>query len=93
MDNVPVKILFFAKASELSGTKQKIVNLPVVIDHASLREKIVEDFNLKEIQKNIILAVNEEFVTDKVLNLKAGDEIAVIPPLSGGIYHDINKYL
>ncbi|CAL1277926.1 unnamed protein product [Larinioides sclopetarius] len=41
--------------------------------------------NLQPIAENVILAVNEEYV-DKSENilLKNGDEIAVIPPLSGG---------
>jgi len=33
----------------------------------------------------LILAINEEYVDlDDRLTLKAGDEIALIPPLSGG---------
>jgi molybdopterin converting factor small subunit len=52
----------------------------------SLFTKIVKRFKLEKLQNCLILAVNEEYPTEEqVLVLKSGDQIAVIPPLSGGI--------
>ena len=42
-------------------------------------------FSLIQIEKTILIAVNQEYIgTDQTVQLKAGDEIAVIPPISGG---------
>ena len=42
-------------------------------------------FSLDEIKSNLIIAVNQEYVgTEDTVQLKAGDEVAVIPPISGG---------
>jgi molybdopterin converting factor small subunit len=41
---------------------------------------------LSEIQDSLVLALNQDYIelSDAPLNLAEGDEIAVIPPLSGG---------
>ena len=41
--------------------------------------------SLQSISSCLVLAVNEEYISlDDTINLKSGDHIAVIPPLSGG---------
>ncbi|XP_011496618.1 PREDICTED: molybdopterin synthase sulfur carrier subunit [Ceratosolen solmsi marchali] len=80
-----VKILFFAKARELSGFKESEIVVPVLISFIELKDQVIEIFNLETIRDIVILAVNEEFVEpDAFLKLTEKDEIAVIPPLSGG---------
>ena len=82
-----VKILFFAKARELSCVKESKLSIPKEITYLRLRDRIVSKFNLESIRENLILALNEDFITEDVkLNLSEKDEIAVIPPLSGGLY-------
>lgn len=84
-DTVLVKILFFAKARELSGCKETNIHLPVVLSAADLKDRLVEDYNLQSIKEVVILAVNEEFVElESEVKLREKDEIAIIPPLSGG---------
>lgn len=41
---------------------------------------------LCELQDGVVLAVRQEYVpiSDQVLTLGDGDEVAVVPPLSGG---------
>lgn len=82
---VNVKILFFAKARELVGKSESILNLDETILYENLLNIIVETYSLQDIKKNIILAVNAEYreVSETIL-LKGGDEIAIIPPISGG---------
>ena len=87
MDFVKVKILFFGKAYELSGVKESYISVPSRISSTFLIDKIVERFGLQDISNIIILAINEEYISQEgqqELNLKEKDEIAVIPPISGG---------
>lgn len=86
-DSVNVRVLFFAKSRELSGLTEshlefnKKSNLcSEVINH------ICDKFDLNIIKNTVIIALNSEYCDDlnAVLELKNGDEIAVIPPISGG---------
>ncbi|XP_046740391.1 molybdopterin synthase sulfur carrier subunit [Diprion similis] len=80
-----VKILFFAKARELSGLKESQATLPANISYQTLLDTIIEKFGLESIRNSVILSHNEEYVAaNATLNLSDRDEIAVIPPLSGG---------
>ncbi|KAJ8928222.1 hypothetical protein NQ314_019286 [Rhamnusium bicolor] len=83
--NVEVKVLFFAKAREVAGKSCDILSVSSPISYLQLLEEIVTTYSLADIKRNIILAVNEEYCNlDTTIYLKPGDEIAVIPPLSGG---------
>lgn len=83
--NVPVKLLFFAHSKELAGTKETTVHLPTKISYERLLNFIVKNFNLETIKSNILLAKNEEVCTNiEDIELRESDNIAVIPPLSGG---------
>jgi molybdopterin converting factor subunit 1 len=82
-----IKILFFAKARELSGLKESELTVPVVISFTELKAQVIKVFNLETIRDIVLLTVNEEFVEPNAsLYLTEKDEIAVIPPLSGGIF-------
>ena len=81
-----VKILFFAKAKELAKVPSASfqVNQPQ-ITFDSLTKVISEEFNLQALNGSFILALNEEYLEeDSLIELKEGDELAVIPPISGG---------
>lgn len=85
MQTVSIVVLLFAKAKELSGKKEANLLVNSVVQYKTLLDEIVEQFSLESIKNNVILAVNEEFVSDdRLLVLKQGDIVAVIPPLSGG---------
>ncbi|KAJ9574066.1 hypothetical protein L9F63_008592 [Diploptera punctata] len=89
---VEVKILFFAKARELSGVKESKLLVESLIPYRSLLQKIVESFSLESIQKSVILAINEDYADcEAEIQLKAGDQIAIIPPLSGVVNFRIVK--
>ncbi|XP_071447325.1 molybdopterin synthase sulfur carrier subunit-like isoform X2 [Hetaerina americana] len=82
---VTVKVLFFAKARELSGTEVSDLKVDAASTYDYLLNKIVNKFSLGKIRNNILLAINEEYSgPDAPIHLKDGDEIAVIPPISGG---------
>ncbi|KAK1117236.1 hypothetical protein K0M31_016792 [Melipona bicolor] len=85
---VQVKVLFFAKARELTGRKECYITVPQKLSYTDLLVKVINQFNLESIRDILILAVNEEFVPlNRILIFSEKDEIAVIPPLSGGLSH------
>lgn len=82
-----VKVLFFASSREMAGMKETSLQLPGEISTTSqLRTRIVEQLpGLKPVAATVTLAVNQEYVDpDKDTPLKDGDEVAFIPPISGG---------
>jgi len=80
-----VKILFFARAKELAGKNGDSIQIGATIKVSDLKKLLVEKYNLQIIQNNFVLSLNEEYCDQEdTLSLKEGDEIAVIPPLSGG---------
>ena len=84
---VSVSVLFFAKAREIVGKSKTNVDLPsspiTGKELVSLLEAAFQD--LKCLNRSYVLAVNEEYVEDgSTVTLNARDELAVIPPLSGG---------
>jgi len=84
---VTVKVLFFARARELSGEQEADLLVLREETYDSLFGKVVQRFGLQQLQNSLILAVNEEYPSaEKSLLLKSGDQIAVIPPLSGGLF-------
>ena len=81
---VRVKILYFAQAREATGTRSEHFNLD---DQASVSTVLSKAFTshpkLKEIEKSIKIALNEE-VTEENPKLQEGDRIALLPPVVGG---------
>ena len=83
--DIPVKLLFFARTKELAGVRETTINLPRKISYHKLLDLIVQKYNLESIKNNILLAKNEEVCEEGVdIDINARDNIAVIPPLSGG---------
>ncbi|KAK9703204.1 ThiS family [Popillia japonica] len=82
---MPKKILTCYSARELAGCSETFLDVEDSILYADLLEIIVKSYSLEDIKNNVILAVNEEYSnTSERILLKTGDEIAIIPPISGG---------
>ncbi|KAG8551724.1 hypothetical protein GDO81_004235 [Engystomops pustulosus] len=82
-----VLVLYFAKSSELAGVRSENLTLPQEVTSKELWEKIAALHpRLSTIKDQVVLAVRQEYVTigDDVITLRTGDEVAVIPPISGG---------
>ena len=93
-DAVEVKLLFFAKAREIVGVKELFVKVPSKIIGKQLLNFIIEKFNLNCLNSSLILALNEDWIDlENKLYLKANDEVAIIPPLSGGNIIILFSYL
>lgn len=84
---VTCKIIFFAKSRELVGRLEDMANLPSHTSPKCLLAHVVELYpQLQVIANSIMLALNQEYISfeDETVQLQENDEIAVIPPISGG---------
>lgn len=90
MSDVSVTLLLFAKARELAGGRAKI---PLTVDTSKgltfgqLFDTVILQAvpELALIKETSVLAVNDEYIDPEApCDLKNGDEISVIPPISGG---------
>jgi sulfur-carrier protein len=79
-----VTIKLFALARELYGDDAIDVELPTGATVGELRRRlIVEIPGLVSLMSQILVAVNSEYAPDQI-PLAEGDEVACIPPVSGG---------
>ncbi|KAJ1458511.1 hypothetical protein M885DRAFT_460788 [Pelagophyceae sp. CCMP2097] len=83
---IKVKVLFFASARELAEVSHATMELPAGSTCSALRQALACDFPLLGLTvMDVTLAINEAYVavnTDPTL--ADGDEVALIPPISGG---------
>lgn len=78
-----VKVLFFALGRELTGVEELEMTLPEGATAAVLIERISEKYPRFRELRSYMIAVNMTFAGSGTV-LKAGDEVAIIPPVSGG---------
>jgi len=83
---VEVKLQFFAKARELVGHSSTTASFPLCLSYQDLLTALNDTFPpLVKLGGAFVLSLNEEFLPEESqVCLKQGDELAVIPPLSGG---------
>ncbi|TNV70585.1 hypothetical protein FGO68_gene3242 [Halteria grandinella] len=87
----PVKLLYFASAKEFLG------NLPsedYALDDSiktgadlikSVKQRHADNTNFIAILDRSMIAINDEYVYElATVVLKGGEEVAIIPPISGG---------
>ncbi|HEY0705284.1 MAG TPA: molybdopterin converting factor subunit 1 [Polyangia bacterium] len=79
-----VEVLFFAVLRERTGQTQRAVELPESATVASLFDQLVAEFPaIAPLRGRIQIAVNRQVVRADH-PLASGDEVALIPPVSGG---------
>ncbi|KAK9834615.1 hypothetical protein WJX74_005787 [Apatococcus lobatus] len=80
-----VRLLFFARARELAGVGETEVEVASHATAAVVLKQVLETWPaLEEVSGRCVLAVNQEYLEDMARILKEGDEVAVLPPVSGG---------
>lgn len=80
-----VRVLFFASLRERVKRSDVSWTLEAGADVAALWKGLVEEFPMIEpMSGSVTFAVNQEYV-DRDHVLSEGDEVAVIPPVSGGV--------
>ena len=79
-----VNVKLFAQVKEIAGSSERIVQL----DDGSVAEDVLASLelqfpSLREFRRYVRLAVNQSYVSLDH-SLRDGDEVAIIPPVSGG---------
>ena len=79
-----VRVMCFAAAREIVGTGELVIDLPEGSTLTQLFDQIQGQFpRLQGLAGSLLFSVNREYApSDK--RLVTGDEVALIPPLSGG---------
>ncbi len=79
-----LKVLFFAMFRDIVGARERTMALGTTATVDSLLARLYESHpQLRKHDENLLVAVNQEFV-DRGAKLSDGDEIALMPPVSGG---------
>ena len=79
-----VRILFFGMLREIAGTGSEEANFPDDTDLAGVFRSYAARFpRLQELARSIVVARNHEFA-NLACKIAEGDEIAFLPPVSGG---------
>ena len=83
---VEVNVLFFAKGRELVGRNSTQISVPSRSTGEELLAHLMTSYpELRVIQNNVLLAINQEYIErNTTVELQGGEELAVIPPISGG---------
>ncbi|MFO7792167.1 MAG: molybdopterin converting factor subunit 1 [Candidatus Saliniplasma sp.] len=81
---VNIRLKFFASAREIVGTKDLDMDIEKGSKAKDVLDRLKEKYpGLKKLDGQLILAVNKQTGrADKMI--EDGDEIAVLPPVSGG---------
>ena len=81
-----IRVLYFARSREVAGTSEQLFELGEGSDTEALLKAIVLAHPaLESVMKTCVFALNQEYVRpQEKAQLADGDEVAVIPPLSGG---------
>ena len=79
-----IKARFFASAREAVGHRELDLEVPQGLTAGDLVQRLISDYpRLAGHAATMMLAVNESYV-EPAHRLAAGDEVAFIPPVSGG---------
>jgi molybdopterin converting factor subunit 1 len=82
--NFRVNVLFFGRVRELTGLSQESVELSAGTTLANLFDRYAQRFpSLAGFRASLVASRNQEFVSWDTL-LSSGDDIAFLPPVSGG---------
>lgn len=83
-----VNVLFFGVTHDLAGCGAQQLDLPEGEKLQGLRRRCEDLFpRLESVRDSLVLAVNQEIASGSTL-LRDGDEVAFMPPVSGGAGRD-----
>lgn len=80
-----VTVLYFAAARDATDLAKETYILPTADTRNLIRQVLLRHPALSPLLASCVLAVNQEYAHPaQVVQLQFGDEVAFIPPLSGG---------
>lgn len=83
MKQVQLQVLTFGIAKDIIGKQLLELDIPENSTVESLRKKLYHQFPDLERLKSLSIAVNNEYAENDLM-LNTSDEVALIPPVSGG---------
>lgn len=79
-----VKVLLFGAAADRAGVRETELPPPETASLESLWDSLAERYpGLSPMRETLAFAVNGEYATREA-RVSSGDEVAVLPPVSGG---------
>lgn len=78
-----IRILAFGITKDILGTSEKELEVQEGLNVIQLKEMLEKEFPQLVRLKSYFIAVNEEYAEDNQM-ITSKDEIAIIPPVSGG---------
>lgn len=81
-----LRVLYFAKSRDVAGMVEEEFVMPAGCSTSELLAEIkARHSGMDGVLRTCVLALNHEYLEQgAVVQLKESDEVAVIPPLSGG---------
>ena len=79
-----IKVMLFASFREIVGSSSLLLTVEAGSTTSTIFEQLCESYPpLRDGADQISVAVNKAYITEP-LTLKDGDEVAFLPPISGG---------
>jgi len=78
-----IKVLYFARIAELTGTRQEQIPLPASHTSTAFLALLRERHPALADVKNLKMAINQDHAAANA-TLRAGDEVALFEPVTGG---------
>jgi MoaE-MoaD fusion protein len=86
-----IKVLFFGLTHDLTGLREDLVDIAEGENLEHLRRLYETRFpRLRELAGSLLFAVNQQ-IADRAALLQEGDEVAFMPPVSGGSDGDVYR--
>jgi MoaE-MoaD fusion protein len=83
-DSVRIQVLFFGQLKDATGCAERSLEVEAGATAGAVFDRLAgEHERLGALKASILMAVNQEYATGAVV-LKEGDEVAFLPPVSGG---------
>ena len=90
---IRVRLLYFGAAREAAGRDEEQLEVGVPATSASVFEEVLHAHPaLRHFGRSLLVAVNEEYARGEMQPVRAGDEIAIFPPVSGGATTDAGEH-
>jgi molybdopterin synthase catalytic subunit len=81
---VRLKVLFFGQLRDIAGGREDLLELPQGATVETVFEHYASRFpRIRELGSSIVIAQNQQFAASSA-SVSDGDEIALLPPVSGG---------